>query len=68
MTSQYELNERRLRRMRTLMAVAERHTWFRQSQRAPGYRNPRHAIRTSNHEFDSLMANTPAPFDMLGLI
>ena len=68
MTSQYELNERRCRRMRTLLAVAERHTWLRQSQRAPGYRSPRHAIRTSNHEFDRLMANTPIPFDMLGLI
>ena len=68
MTSQYELDERRCRRMHTLLGIAERHTWLRQSQRAPGYRSPRHAIRTSNHEFDRLMANTPIPFDMLGLI
>ena len=68
MTSQYELDERRCRRMNILRAIAERHTWYRQSQRAPGYRNPRHAIRTSNHEFDRLMAHTPKPFDMLGLV
>jgi len=56
--------------MRTLQGIAKRyHPWLNwETDRAPGYRNPSHALRISNHEFDRLMVHTSTPFDMLGLV